>query len=49
MDILKIFEGNPSYLTIIAIFVIFLLGLRKNKNQKKLELVDTSELRAVIV
>ena len=44
MDILKIFEGNPSYLTIIAIFVIFLLGLRKNKNQKKLELVDTSEV-----
>ena len=43
MDILKIFEGNPSYLTIIGIFVIFLLGLRKNKNQKKLELVDKDE------
>ena len=38
MDILKIFEDNPSYLAIVAIFVIFLLGL-KNKNKKPLELV----------
>ena len=43
MDILKIFEDNQSYLAIIAIFVIFLLGLKKNKNKKPLELVDKDE------
>ena len=43
MDILKIFEDNQSYLAIIAIFVIFLLGLKKNKNKKSLELVGKDE------
>ena len=43
MDILKIFEDNQSYLAIIAIFVIFLLGSKKNKNKKTLELVDKDE------
>ena len=43
MDILKIFEDNQSYLAIIAIFVIFLLGSKKNKNKKPLELVDKNE------
>ena len=43
MDILKIFENNQSYLAIIAIFVIFLLGLKKNKNKKPLELVAKNE------
>jgi len=38
MDILKIFEDNQSYLAIIAIFIIFLLGLKKNKNRKPPEL-----------
>ena len=37
MDILKIFEDNLSYLAIGAILVIFLLGLRKNKDKKSLE------------
>ena len=37
MDILKIFEENLSYLAIGAILVIFLLGLRKNKDKKSLE------------
>ena len=41
MDILKIFEYNPSYLAIIAIFVIFLLGL--NKNKKPLKLAEKDE------
>ena len=44
MDILKIFEDNQSYLAIIAIFVIFLLGLKKNKNKKPLELVAKMKL-----
>ena len=35
MDILKIFEDNQSYLAIIAIFIIFLLGRKKNKNKNK--------------
>ena len=43
MDILKIFEDNQSYLAIIAIFVIFLLGSKKNKNKKSLELVGKDE------
>ena len=43
MDILKIFEDNQSYLAIIAIFVIFLLGSKKNKNKKPLELVGKDE------
>ena len=43
MDILKIFEDNQSYLAIIAIFVIFLLGSKKNKNKKPNELVDKNE------
>ncbi len=43
MDILKIFENNQSYLAIITIFVIFLLGLKKNKNKKPLELVSKNE------
>ena len=43
MDILKIFEDNQSYLAIIAIFVIFLLGSKKNKNKKPLELVAKNE------
>ena len=43
MDILKIFEDNQSYLAIIAIFVIFLLGSKKNKNKKPLELVSKDE------
>ena len=43
MDILKIFEDNQSYLAIIAIFVIFLLGLKKDKNKKPLELVGIDE------
>ena len=43
MEILKIFEDNPSYLAIVAIFIIFLLGLKKNKNKKPLELVDKGE------
>ena len=43
MDILKIFENNQSYLAIITIFVIFLLGLKKNKNEKPLELVSKNE------
>ena len=43
MDILKIFEDNQSYLAIIAIFVIFLLGSKKNKNKKPLELVEKDE------
>ncbi len=43
MDILKIFEDNQSYLAIVAIFIIFLLGSKKNKNKKTLELVDKDE------
>ena len=43
MDILKIFEDNQSYLAIIAILVIFLLGSKKNKNKKPLELVSKDE------
>ena len=49
MDILKIFEDNQSYLAIIAIFVIFLLGLKKNKNKKPLELVDKDEATEIDV
>ena len=40
MDILKIFEDNLSYLAIVVILVIFLLGLKKDKNKKSLELVE---------
>ncbi len=40
MDILKIFEENLSYLAIGAILVIILLGLRKNKDKKPLDLVE---------
>ena len=43
MDILKIFEDNESYLAIIAIFVIFLLGSKKNKNKKPYEVVAKNE------
>ena len=43
MDILKIFEDNESYLAIIAIFVIFLLGSKKNKNKKPHEVVAKNE------
>ena len=43
MDILKIFEDNQSYLAIIAILIIFLLGFKKNKNRKPLELVRKDE------
>ena len=43
MDILKIFEDNQSYLAIIAIFVVFLLGSKKYKNKKPIELVDKEE------
>ena len=44
MDILKIFEDNLSYLAIGAILVIFLLGLRKNKDKKSLNFVEKEEL-----
>ena len=43
MDILKFFEDNQSYLAIIAIFIIFLLGSKKNKNRKPPELVGNDE------
>ena len=43
MDILKIFEENLSYLAIGAILVIILLGLRKNKDKKPLDLVEKEE------
>ncbi len=43
MDILKIFEDNQSYLAIIAIFVVFLLGSKKYTNKKPIELVDKEE------
>ena len=43
MDILKIFEHNQPYLAIIIIFVIFLLGSKKNKNKKPPELLDKDE------
>ena len=43
MDILKIFQDNQSYLAIIAIFVIFLLGSKKYKNKKPIELVSKDE------
>ena len=43
MDILKIFEDNQSYLAIIAIFVVFLLGSKKYTNKKPIELVDKNE------
>lgn len=45
MDILKIFEHNQPYLAIIIIFVIFLLGSKKNKNKNKKppELLDKDE------
>ena len=43
MDILKIFEDNQSYLAIIAIFVVFLLGSKKYTNKKPIELVDKDE------
>ena len=49
MDILKIFENNPSYLAIIAIFVIFLIGLKKNKNKNPLELVSKNEATEIDV
>ena len=39
MDILEIFEYNLSYLAIIVMFVIFLLGLKKGKNKKLLQQV----------
>ena len=43
MDILKIFEENLSYLAIGAILAIILLGLRKNKDKKPLDLVEKEE------
>ncbi|MAJ67555.1 MAG: hypothetical protein CMM89_05125 [Rickettsiales bacterium] len=43
MDILKIFEENLSYLAIGAILFIILLGLRKNKDKKPLDLVEKEE------
>lgn len=43
MDILKIFEENLSYLAIGAISFIILLGLRKNKDKKPLDLVEKEE------
>ena len=43
MDILKIFEENLSYLAVGAILVIILLGLRKNKDKKPLDLVEKEE------
>ena len=43
MDILKIFEENLSYLAIGAILVIILLGLRKHKDKKPLNLVEKEE------
>ena len=47
MDILKIFEDNQSYLAIIAILVIFLLGSKKNKNKKTFELVAKDEANEI--
>ena len=49
MDILKIFENNQSYLAILAIFVIFLLGSKKNNNKKPLELVSKDEATEIDV
>ena len=49
MDILKIFEDNQSYLAIIAIVIIFLLGSKKNKNKKPLNLVDKDEATKIDV
>ena len=43
MDILNFFEDKLSYLAIGVILVIFLLGLKKNKNYKSLELVKKDE------
>ena len=47
MDILKIFEDNQSYLAIIAILVIFLLGSKKNKNKKTFELVAKDDANEI--
>ena len=49
MDILKFFEDNESYLAIIAIFVIFLLGSKKNKNKKPLKFVGKDEATKIDV
>ena len=49
MDILKIFEDNQSYLAIIAIVIIFLLGSKKNKNKKPLNLVGKDEATKIDV
>lgn len=43
MDILKIFEENLSYLATGAILLIILLGLRKNKDKKPLDLIEKEE------
>ena len=49
MDILKIFENNQAYLAILAIFVIFLLGSKKNKKKKPPELVSKDEATEIDV
>ena len=49
MDILKIFEDNQSFLAVIAIFIIFLLGSKKNKKKKTPELVSKDQANEIDV